>query len=154
MSTVETLFSSSASNEATFPSYLSYLLISPRLHLLGIPETRAPPPPKRLSISPHTPRIHIPRGPRMARSPIMRIGRRRRGSSVVEMLSKVEMALPPSPVSTRLAPPVELVLVARILPRSLATIVMRRDTTRETISNSSKTPQKTSDSLDNLHVGN
>ena len=64
----------------------------------------------KLRTSPHTshtdtPRIHIPRGLRMARLPIKRLGRRRRGSSVVEMLSKVERTLPPLPVSTRLAPP-------------------------------------------------
>ena len=43
---------------------------------------------KRPNTSPYTPRIHIPRGPRMARPPIRRLGRRRRESSVVERLSK------------------------------------------------------------------
>ena len=99
---------------------------SRRLHLLGIPKTRLPPPPKRLGTSPYTPRIHISRGPRMARLLIKRLGKRRRGNSVVEMLSKVERALPPTPVSTCLAPPVGLVPVARILPRSPASTAKRK----------------------------
>ena len=53
---------------------------SPRLHLLGILETRPPPPPERLGTSLYTPRIHILRDSRTARPPIKRLGRRRRGN--------------------------------------------------------------------------
>ena len=105
---------------------LTLLWPSPRLHLLGILETRPPPPPKRLGTSPYTPYIHIPCDSKMARPPIKRFERRRRGNSVVEILSKEERALPPSPVLTRLAPPVRLVLVARIFPRSSASTAKKK----------------------------
>ena len=58
---------------------LTLLWPSPRLHLLGILETRLPHPPKSLGTSPYTPRIHIIRDSRMARPPIKKIGRRKRG---------------------------------------------------------------------------
>ena len=45
---------------------------------LEILETNTPPPPKRLSLSPHTPRTHILCVQRMAGPPTRKLGRRRR----------------------------------------------------------------------------
>ena len=84
--------------------------------------------------APHTPRNHIPRGPRMARPPIRRLGKRRRESCVVEMLSK------------------RTCLRCKDPSQITATTVKRRVTMRQSVPSQRRTemPQKTSDSLDNL----
>ena len=119
---------------------------SPRPHLLGILETSPLPLPNRLSTSLHTPRIQIPRVPRMARPPTRKLGRRRRDNSAWNTSGlKTTLVLPQTPMSM---PPT--------LPVRLANITCfnyDKVTTRQSFPSQGRTEthQKTSDSLDDLH---
>lgn len=53
----------------------------------------------------------------MARSPIKRLGRRKRGNSIIKILSKLEKALLPSPVSTHLASPKDHYIISYSKPK-------------------------------------
>ena len=97
----------SAPREAIIPLSCS----SPRLLLLGTFETNLF---RRKLYSQTSP--HIPRSPETATPPTRRLERRRKRSSVAEMLSKLARTLPPPPVLTRLAPPTRPIPGAKTFP--------------------------------------
>ena len=109
----------SVAHKVTVPLTLPWP--SPRLQPLGILETIPPlprprqlgilemSPPKKLwlSTSPHTPCTHIFHGPRMARPPTEKLGRRKRRDIAASRL-KEALFLPQPPMSTCSAPMVGL----------------------------------------------
>lgn len=64
----------------------------------------------------------------MARSLVKRFRKRRKRNSIIEMLSKIEKALPPSSVLMHPAPLVRFILFAKIFFKSLAIIMMKKST--------------------------
>ena len=64
----------------------------------------------------------------MAKPPIKRLGRKRRGNNVVKILNKVKKTLPLSPLSTHLVLPVGLVFVIIIFFRSIVSTIIRKVT--------------------------
>ena len=118
---------------------------------LGILETSPLPPPKRLRTSPYTPRTHIPRVPRMSRPPTRKLGRRKRDNVAWNTSGlKTTLVLPQKPMSM---PSKLSARLARTWVISPIPIVVRRVTTRQSVPSQrrTKTPQKTSDSLNDLH---
>ena len=93
----------------------------------------------------HTFHAHIFRGPRMARPPTRRSGKKR-SNNIAWNTSGLKMTLVPSQPPMLMPPmlPALLVRLAKLRARSPVSTILRRDTTRGTILNSREMPQKTS----------
>ena len=105
----------------------------------------------------HTPRAHILRDPRMARPLTRKHERRNRGVNASSTSGLGRTLDPPQPpASTFPAPPTSPpVGPVKTRAKKPASTVTRRDIMRETALNSGRTvtPQQSSNSLGNLHVG-